>query len=70
MKRLKKHVVGIFILTFCLFFAACGTKGWIANQMGGIEKPDWNITSAASVSGGVKYQFSNVPYNELALGHL
>ena len=60
----KIHII-LSVLFVAFIMTSCGAKNdWNPSKMGGIEEPDAKIGEVTSFSDGVKYQFSDMEYEE------
>jgi hypothetical protein len=62
---MKKVIIFLMIAAIFFTIPACApAKVWDTDKMGGIEPPAGTLTSVTRVSGGLKYLYSDVMYND------
>lgn len=62
---MKKILLSLLLLALLLITVACApSKIWDSDKMGGIDAPLGSITEVKRVSGGLKYQYSEIQYDE------
>ena len=64
---MKRFILCLLLLSTLILTSACApAKVWNTDKMGGVDAPTGTLTSVKRVSGGLKYLYSDVQYNDAA----